>query len=539
MVANRDFGGVNIRYIRGFAFCRSWIAHVIVWKKYARARGRSGLLFSRIQVQSYRFRPSAFNLRSIDTITHRPTPAPRNTSAWAADYESVEIGPPSIPIMQLDRQHERDTCVQAQRQSSSAARERIKKEFEDQLFVLQRSVEARTHANELFQQERFADAVVAYRRILSFLPESSVHERTIIHNNLAAARLKQWRWKEAIMECEQVLHIQPQNCKALYRLAQAHRGLKEFKKAVEFVAKALAVHKTAGQPRDVNLEKLHQFLQHDLKKEKQASREKEEAELRALHRAASSRRKVTERKRREIGQLDVQRAGAAQATQNSRPLDAKTLEHVTSLPSLDESVSATLARGSAPAAVGISMSKKSNTHDLSTWWKRDLPLFLKRDDAGAQSFGRMMIYEQDGWIDVIELLEDELDLAAAIVTSAKDSKHSLYFDLRFTAVCRVAQLGVSGGCSQFEILCKCSNVDNTTEANPHQWTVDVALRSSGLQRMPSVSHMMQQYVLPRYVPHMRDEINAALHRLRLQAVAVLAKEALQAKNDEDLAYPER
>ena len=37
MVANRDFGGVNIRYIRGFAFCRSWIAHVIVWKKYARA----------------------------------------------------------------------------------------------------------------------------------------------------------------------------------------------------------------------------------------------------------------------------------------------------------------------------------------------------------------------------------------------------------------------------------------------------------------------------------------------------------------------
>ena len=29
--------------------------------------------------------------------------------------------------------------------------------------------------------------------------------------------------------------------KALYRLAQAHRGLKEFKKAVEFVAKALAV----------------------------------------------------------------------------------------------------------------------------------------------------------------------------------------------------------------------------------------------------------------------------------------------------------
>ena len=56
--------------------------------------------------------------------------------------------------------------------SSSAARERIKKEFEDQLFVLQRSVEARTYANELFQQERFADAVVAYRRILSFLPES-------------------------------------------------------------------------------------------------------------------------------------------------------------------------------------------------------------------------------------------------------------------------------------------------------------------------------------------------------------------------------
>ena len=125
-------------------------------------------------------------------------------------------------------------------------------------------------------------------------------------------------------------------------MAQAHRGLKEFKKAVEFVAKALAVHKTAGQPRDVNLEKLHQFLQHDLKKEKQASQEKEEAELRALHRAASSETEGTERKRREIGQLDVQRAGAAQATQNSRPLDAKTLEHVTSLPSLDESVSATL-----------------------------------------------------------------------------------------------------------------------------------------------------------------------------------------------------
>ena len=126
-------------------------------------------------------------------------------------------------------------------------------------------------------------------------------------------------------------------------------------------------------------------------KEREASLwEKEEAELRALHRAAS-RRKVTERVR-EIGQLDATR-GAAQATQNSRPLDAKTLEHVTSLPSLDESVSATRPEVP-PAAVGISMSKKSNAHDPSTWWKRDLPLSQARRQA--QSFGRMMIYEQDG-----------------------------------------------------------------------------------------------------------------------------------------------
>ena len=37
--------------------------------------------------------------------------------------------------------------------------------------------------------------------------------------------------------------------------------------------------------------------------------------------------------------------------------------------------------------------------------------------------------------------------------------------------------------------------------------------------------MMREYVYPRYVPHVREEVKGALLRLRDRAVALLAKQA--------------
>ena len=69
---------------------------------------------------------------------------------------------------------------------------------------------------------------------------------------------------------------------------------------------------------------------------------------------------------------------------------------------------------------------------------------------------------------------------------------------------------------------------NTTEGTPEEWAVDVTLLNPGLRGVSRVERMMREYVHPRYVPHVREEVKGALLRLRDRAVALLAKQATTA-----------
>jgi tetratricopeptide (TPR) repeat protein len=49
----------------------------------------------------------------------------------------------------------------------------------------------------------------------------------------AACRLKLQRWLDAIETCRIVLNLDPQNVKARYRRAEAHKGMGDYEKAIE------------------------------------------------------------------------------------------------------------------------------------------------------------------------------------------------------------------------------------------------------------------------------------------------------------------
>ena len=421
-----------------------------------------------------------------------------------------------------DDDYVEDPVIKAQQDRSFAERDRIKRDFEEKLFVPERAADARKYANELFQQEKFEEAADAYLRVLKLLPAGSdnVAERATVFNNLAAVRIRQWRWRDALEMCAEVHKRDPENAKASYRKAQAYRGLKEFRNALTVIDEACEARKKVGLRPDFELDKLRGFVEKDLKKVEDIEREKKEAELRAARRAENTKEKREERAAAERAKAEERRAAAKAAAAAAPSLDELAAAAIAGGPESTTTAGSTDAPVDAPAQGTSKARSPAESHDLSGWFRRELPKHLQRER------GRMMIMEEDGWVDVTELPASQLELDAAIVTSAKDGSHSLYYDLSYTAICRVAQFRHVEGCFQFEVLCKVANVDNTTESTPEDWTVDVKLLNPGLRGVSRVERMMREYVYPRYVPHVREEVKGALLRLRDRAVALLAKQAI-------------
>ena len=141
-----------------------------------------------------------------------------------SDSDEEETRRPRIPRYG-DDDYEEDPVIKAQQERSMAERTKIVKDFETKLFVPERAAEARKYANELFQQEKFEEAAEAYMRVLKLVPASQPAERAKVYGNMAAVRIKQWRRKDAIEMCSQVLQLEPENAKALYRKGQALQAL--------------------------------------------------------------------------------------------------------------------------------------------------------------------------------------------------------------------------------------------------------------------------------------------------------------------------
>ena len=133
-----------------------------------------------------------------------------------------------------------DEMLAKHAERAKAERERVQREFEDKLFVPARAEEARKYANELFKGGKLNEAADAYERLLKM--GSAFVDRATLLSNLAAVRVKQWRWRDALVICDHALEADgtanpAAHVKAYYRMAQAHRGLKELDQAWAYNAR--------------------------------------------------------------------------------------------------------------------------------------------------------------------------------------------------------------------------------------------------------------------------------------------------------------
>ena len=170
-------------------------------------------------------------------------------------------------------------AFKAQNDANERERQRLKSEWEDTLFVKARRGDARKHANELFQAGKLSEALTAYKRCMPLCDADG--EKVVLHANIAAVRLKQYRWRDALTACAAVHAIDPSHAKAWFRRAQAHRGVKEPDDAL--VVLAIARQFAVGPSTD--LDSLEANVIKDIKKiekewdEKLAARRRQQARL--------------------------------------------------------------------------------------------------------------------------------------------------------------------------------------------------------------------------------------------------------------------
>ncbi|KAG9478762.1 sperm-associated antigen 1 [Eleutherodactylus coqui] len=80
--------------------------------------------------------------------------------------------------------------------------------------------------NEAFRSGDYEEAIAYYSRSISILPSVAAY------NNRAQAEIKLKNWQNALNDCQQALHLEPNNVKALLRHAVVNKNLCNFQAAV-------------------------------------------------------------------------------------------------------------------------------------------------------------------------------------------------------------------------------------------------------------------------------------------------------------------
>ncbi|XP_055067651.2 sperm-associated antigen 1 [Misgurnus anguillicaudatus] len=99
--------------------------------------------------------------------------------------------------------------------------------------------------NESFRSGDYEEAVVYYTRSLSLVPSAAAY------NNRAQAHIKLQRWHAALVDCQTVLQLEPENVKALLRRATAHKHLGHSQESHDDLRAVLLV-----EPHNITAQKL-------------------------------------------------------------------------------------------------------------------------------------------------------------------------------------------------------------------------------------------------------------------------------------------
>ncbi|OII71260.1 uncharacterized protein cubi_01735 [Cryptosporidium ubiquitum] len=104
--------------------------------------------------------------------------------------------------------------------------------------------------NAKYQNNEIEEAILEYKNALIYVDYTFPEDKTLeeeynklitrIHLNLSACFLKINEFNMVILHCNNVLKNDPNNVKALYRLAQAYINIYEHKKAIEIINNVLS-----------------------------------------------------------------------------------------------------------------------------------------------------------------------------------------------------------------------------------------------------------------------------------------------------------
>mmetsp|Transcript_18105 Transcript_18105/g.47729 ORF Transcript_18105/g.47729 Transcript_18105/m.47729 type:complete len:387 (+) Transcript_18105:24-1184(+) len=355
-----------------------------------------------------------------------------------------------------------DAEIREHQDKAQHERERVKKEFEDKLFVGARRDEARKFANSLFKSDKLAEAALAYGRCLRLCEDET--EKVVLHSNLAAVHLKQYRWADALRACAEVHAIDPTHAKSWYRRAQAHRGQKDADVALVVIAIA---HQYAAQP-SAELNALEANVRKDLARAESEWDEKRDAERR--------------RQARTLEKLERERQRA------------KARQSAIEVPS-------------APMA-----SDGAGDVDWSGWLRARLVTELTGHKPGQQ----MLIFDKDGWVHGVEVPSETCEVEACVQTTAEAAR-SLYYDIQLKQRCQVAAFRGSWddpGAMSFEIIVSLSGIDCATAIDDWMVEIDYAVPCE----RPRTRRVRELMETPEYVPayrsHVKQLVKGCLDELR-------------------------
>ena len=389
------------------------------------------------------------------------------------------------PDVTVEQDDELTKRIDAQNRENEAKRNKIKQDYEKRLFVSSRREQAKSYANELFRDGKYKEAAAAYERMLPMAEEAGDEDlKVAIRSNLCAVRLKEWRWKDALQEVDNVLALRPNHAKALYRQAQAYRGLNEMDLALQSIAASRAATAESNKAALSELDNLENNIRKQLErwakedKERKAAQERKDRRLRELA-------------KKQKHKMDVRREG------KGVPLPpAECGEEA------DPSEEAAAAAASGTALPSASAAEARRTGNWAGWWYDEISKQLTDED------NRMMLHDEDGWVEVTAVPETKAEIFAKVCTN-HDGTRSLYYEVNMILNCMVAQFRApqnDPGCLGFHIEIAVK-LDHTKPVDEWHVAADYC-KASDYQPATRIRRMMETYVRPNFVPYMREQIQS-------------------------------
>ncbi|CAC5381570.1 SPAG1 [Mytilus coruscus] len=127
---------------------------------------------------------------------------------------------------------------------------------------IMRAGKEKDKGNEAFRAGDYEESIAYYTRSIK------LHSTAASYNNRAIAYLKISQWTNAAEDCNRVLHLEPDNIKALLRRGTAYKGIKEFSKSLQDYKQVLQLEPENKRAQDLIEELSAEEIKHEEEKRK-------------------------------------------------------------------------------------------------------------------------------------------------------------------------------------------------------------------------------------------------------------------------------